>query len=308
MTELTDRVPAGPAASAASRPPGPLLDIDGAAFASAFARRPCAVDHHLVDHPLLTLDAIAELADALPETAVERHRADLPLVMPGGAPSLGGRPSDTVRGIATNDCWMVLWNIEQAPAWHRLLDECLDEVAEHVGRRDGGMMQREGFLFLSAPGAVTPAHFDPEHNLLLQIRGTKEMNVGRFGDPADQQRELDRYHDGGHRNLSAVPADAETFVLSPGRGVYVHPFAPHWVQNGDAVSISLSITFRTRRSEAAERAHGLNARLRRLGLHPRPAGQDPRLDRAKAALVHGVHRAGRAGVAAGNRLRARAGR
>jgi hypothetical protein len=306
MTELDDRVRTEPTAvrptTAAPHRARPLLDIDGAAFASAFARRPCPVRHHLVDHPLLTLEGIAELADALPETAVERHRAKLPLVMPGGAPSLGGRPSDTVRSIETNDCWMVLWNVEQDPQWHRLLDDCLDEVAAHVGNRDGGMMQREGFLFLSAPGAVTPAHFDPEHNLLLQIRGTKEMNVGRFPDPADQRRELDRYHDGGHRNLSAVPADAEMFVLSPGRGVYVDPFAPHWVQNRDAVSISLSITFRTRRSEAAERAHGLNARLRRLGLHPRPAGEDPRIDRAKAALVHGVHRAGRAGATLRERI------
>jgi hypothetical protein len=265
--------------------------IDGAAFTDAFARCPLAVEHRLVEHPLLTLEGIAELADALPRGAVERHRADLPLVLPGGAPDLEGRPSDTVRDLATNNCWMVLWNVEQVPAWQRLLHECLDEVSAYVGDRDGGMLDRQGFLFLSAPGAVTPAHFDPEHNLLLQIRGTKEMNVGRFPDPADQQRELDRYHDGGHRNLSAVPVDAETFVLEPGRGVYVHPFAPHWVRNSNAVSISLSITFRTRRSEAAERAHWLNARLRRLGLHARPAGQDERVDRAKAAIMHAADRA-----------------
>ena len=115
--------------------------------------------------------------------------------------------------------------------------------------------------------------------------------MGRFPDPADQQRELDRYHDGGHRNLSAVPVDAQTFILEPGRGVYVHPFAPHWVTNRDAVSISLSITFRTRRSEASERAHWLNARLRRVGLHPRPAGQGERVDRTKAAVMHAADRA-----------------
>jgi hypothetical protein len=267
---------------------GGLVHIEPRGFAAAFAQRPFAVEHGLVEHPLLTLDGIAALADALPPTAVERHRADLPLVMPGGAPEVGGRPSDTVRGIATNGCWMVLWNVEQDPTWARLLHDCLDEVQTHVGDRDGGMLQREGFLFLSAPNAVTPAHFDPEHNLLLQVSGTKEMNVGRFPDPADQLRELDRYHDGGHRNLEAVPVDVEPFVLEPGRGVYVPPFAPHWVRNRDAVSISLSITFRTRRSQATERAHGLNARLRRMGLHPRPAGDDVRRDRAKAAVMDGL--------------------
>jgi hypothetical protein len=290
MTNLSDNPAPGIGAASASPPAGRWVVIDGAGFADAFARRPFGVEHRLVDHPLLTLDGIAELADALPRTAVERHRADLPLVMPGGAPDLDGRPSDTVHSIETNNCWMVLWNIEQIPAWRTLLHECLDDVEAHVAGRDGGMIQRQGFLFLSAPNAVTPAHFDPEHNLLLQVRGTKEMTVARFTDPADQQRELDRYYDGGHRNLESVPVEAQTFVLSPGRGVYVDSFAPHWVRNRDAVSISLSITFRTRRSEAAERAHALNARLRRLGLHPRPAGEDGRRDRAKAALVHGADR------------------
>ena len=42
------------------------------------------VDHSLVDDPLLTLDAIADLAERFPGR-VERHRSDLPMVMPGGA-------------------------------------------------------------------------------------------------------------------------------------------------------------------------------------------------------------------------------
>jgi Cupin superfamily protein len=293
MTDLTHRAP-----TRATSPPsahGPLLRIDRHGFAEAFAERPFPVEHQLVDHPLLTLEGIAELADTLPRTAVERHRADLPLIVPGGAPDLDGRPSDTVREIATNNCWMVLWNVEQVPAWRTLLHDCLDEVAAHIGRRDGGMRQRQGFLFLSAPNATTPAHFDPEHNLLLQIRGTKEMNVGRFPDPADQQRELDRYHDGGHRNLSAVPVEARMFLLEPGTGVYVPSFAPHWVQNRDAVSISLSITFRTRRSAAAERVHWCNARLRRLVLHPRPPGQNAQVDRAKVAAMGAADALRRAG-------------
>jgi hypothetical protein len=289
MSTLRDQ-PAATTATAPTAPAGPLVEIEGRGFAEAFARRPFPVEHRLVDHPLLSLESIAELADALPRSDVERHRADLPLLMPDGAPDLSGRPSETVLGIEDNNCWMVLWNVEQVPEWRALLDRCLDDVEAHVGRRGGGMMQRQAFLFLSAPNAVTPAHFDPEHNLLLQIRGTKEMNVGRFPDPADQLRELDRYYDGGHRNLESVPSEAQTFVLSPGRGVYVDSFAPHWVRNRDAASISLSITFRTGQSEAAERAHALNARLRKLGLHPKPAGQDPRLDRAKAALAHASDR------------------
>jgi len=65
-------------------------------FAHDFAHEPVAVPHSLVDHPLLTLEAIAELADTLPRVSVERHLANLLVLMPGGAPELEGCPSDTV--------------------------------------------------------------------------------------------------------------------------------------------------------------------------------------------------------------------
>jgi hypothetical protein len=143
---------------------------------------------------------------------------------------------------------------------------------------------------------VTPVHFDPEHNFLLQIRGTKQMHVGRFPDQAWENRELNRYYDGGHRNLEEIPPNSQTFVMNPGDGCYVYPWAPHWVQNGPEASISLSITFRTRRSQRHEQASLFNRRLRRHGLAPRPAGVSEQMDRAKAAtmaLVGWVRRGGR---------------
>ncbi|MGG7380835.1 hypothetical protein ACQ7B2_19545, partial [Escherichia coli] len=89
-------------------------------------------------------------------------------------------------------------------------------------------------------------------------------------------------HDGGHRNLDSPPEEFTTFDLQPGTGVYVYPWAPHWVQNGPTASISLSITFRTRESEMAERVHRMNARLRRRGISPSPPGRRRGADRAKA--------------------------
>ncbi len=269
-----------------------LLQLDPHRFAEAFTRRPFAVRHSLVSHPLLTPDAIAALADRLPYAAIERHQANLPLVMPGGAPEVEGLPSDTVRGIETNGCWMVLWNIEQAHEYKALLDAVLDEAEHVVGRREGGMRNRQAFLFLSAPNATTPVHFDPEHNFLLQVRGTKSMNVGRFPDDAERQRELDRYYDGGHRNLESMPAGVQAFDMGPGDGTYVPSFAPHFVKNGPAVSVSLSITFRTRVSERAENVHVFNSNMRRR-LHiqqTRPSGRSRTADLAKSAVVASYNR------------------
>jgi hypothetical protein len=288
-----------PMTSSTIAPGKSLLRIDAAAFAENFAKRPFSVGHSLVEHPLLTLEAIAALADEMPSAAVERHQANLPVFMPGGAAEIVGSPSDTVRGIESNDSWMVLWNIEQVPRYKLLLDTCLDEVERYVAGAHGGMRDRKAYLFLSAPNATTPVHFDPEHNLLLQIKGIKDMNVGRFDDPADQQSELDRYHSGGHRNLDRMPEQFTLFRMRPGDGVYVWPFAPHWVKNGSEASISLSITFRTRDSWRAERVHRFNARLRRLHLSPRPAGQSRLADEAKAKVMELAGRMRRTGSAGG---------
>jgi hypothetical protein len=82
--------------------------------------------------------------------------------------------------------------------------------------------------------------------------------------------------------------------MEPTDGVYVPPHAPHWVQNGDEVSVSFSITFQTPLNERAIRVHSMNAKLRRLGLSPRPPGQRPRLDRRKAACANALGRLRRA--------------
>jgi Cupin superfamily protein len=262
-----------------------LLHIQAGEFDRCFSERAFAVGHDLAHHPLLTLDAMAELADRLPLKSIERHRADLPLLSPGKPPELEGPPSETVKQLETGNVWMVMWYIEQVPEYRGLLDVCLDQVERYVGNRHGGMRHRKAYLFLSAPGATTPAHFDPEQNLLLQIRGNKDFNVGRFVAPGDRQAELDRYFDGGWRNLDRMPELDQTFHMEPGDGVYVPPFAPHWVHVGSEPSISLSITFRTKASLEMERVSHFNARLRRLHLSPHPPGVSPSRDRVKASVM-----------------------
>ena len=247
--------------------------------------------HALTEHPLLSVESIAQLAERLPEERVEHNIANLPKVADPDAVQRSDEPvAEIARQIETNGCWMVLKNIESDPQYKRLLDECLDEVAPHVRDRDGGMVEREGFIFLSAPGSMTPSHTDPEHNFLLQVRGTKQMNVGRFPDSATEQLALEQALGGGHRNVDWEPAEPVAFELEPGDGVYVHPHAPHWVRNGEQVSVSLSITFATPASRQTRQLHAVNARLRRLGLSPAPPGRRPRLDRGKAAGLKAVGR------------------
>ncbi|MGH8312283.1 MAG: transcriptional regulator [Gammaproteobacteria bacterium] len=261
--------------------------LDAGVCVKDIGRCEFSLRHALTQHPLLSMEAIAALADELPSAAVERHAASQPLLVPGGAADMGngGSPSETTKTMDGNRLWMVLWNIEQIPRYRELLDAILDEAESLLPPREQGMGRREAFLFVSAPHAVTPVHFDPEHNFLLQIRGSKELNIGRFSSREAELRELDRYHNGGHRNLVEIPPLSSMHRLRPGNGAYLYPWAPHWVYNGAVTSVSLSITFRTRLSEREELVHQVNGWLRRHGRSPRPAGQSPRIDRTKAGYA-----------------------
>lgn len=271
-----------------------ILEMDREQLVEGFANRPFPVRHHLTDHPLLTLDALADLAVRLPEGKVEHNLGNVPAVAPGGeVPRLDASPDEIARGIETNGCWMVLKQVNLDAPYGELLNQTLDEVVPHVAHREGGYTQRDGFIFLSAPNSVTPTHLDPEHNLLLQIKGTKEMTIGSYPDAEAENVQVERYFGGGHRNLDQLPPNSQTFDLHPEDGVYVPPYAPHVVHNGPAVSISFSITFYTEVLERDQAAYSVNARLRRMGLSPKPPGVSERTDRLKAGVWGGLRKARR---------------
>ena len=264
----------------------PLLDVDPHELFSAMGRRPFEVDHHLEGHPLLSLEALGELADSMPPDHIERQRTDLDLVLPGGGNPRGGvkSPGDLVRGIEASKAWVVLWNVESDPRYKSLLDEILDPIAGLLGDREGGMCRREAFVFISSAASLTPVHFDPEHNFLLQIHGVKQMHIGQFATAERGQRELERYYIGGHRNLEHMPDEADVFRLKPGKGVYVPSHAPHWVTNEDRACISLSITFHTGAILRKGNLHVVNYHLRRLGLSPSCPDESAFADRLKLAF------------------------
>ena len=53
------------------------------------------------------------------------------------------------------------------------------------------------------------------------------------------------------REAETLPEDTVTFRLGPGDGLYIPPFAFHWVRGGPETSIAISCGFRTRTTEQA---------------------------------------------------------
>jgi hypothetical protein len=268
---------------------GPLIEIDPEIFHAYFDRKPFHVRHALAAHPLFALDRLMALARKLPEEYVEYNAGALPVgVRPEDTPRNGLSAEETVRRIAECGSWMVLKRVEQDSEYGALLDQCIDEVSGQAGPSAPRTLRREGFIFLSSPGAVTPFHLDPEHNFLLQIRGTKTVSMwdreDRFVLP---DSELEKFYAAfEHRNLpfrDVFQTTAWKVPLLPGQGLHFPVAVPHWVQNGPEVSVSFSITFRSESSEARELVYRANAKLRKLGLSPRPPGQSILLDSTKRA-------------------------
>jgi hypothetical protein len=276
------------------------LDLDAGAFLAALGRSPVRFRHGLAGDPLLSALALATVADTWPGACLEHHVAvDLPLLVPTGeTDQLDEGPGDVIRGLDSNGCWVALWFLENLDGYRALLDGCLDQVADIIGDREGGMRRRGANVLASAPGAVVPAHFDLHHNLLLQIDGTKDVTIGSFVDAAVAEEEIRDHFEGGNNNARRLPDNTETFRLAPGDGVYIPPYGFHWVISGDERSISLSCGFPTGRSLRTELAYFCNARLRRLGLSPKAPGRSEVRDEAKAALVRSRRRLRQARAAA----------
>ncbi|HQS71215.1 MAG: transcriptional regulator [Novosphingobium sp. 28-62-57] len=256
-------------------------------FAANYPEVPHKLTHDLGHHPLMQLDALAALAESLPDSAVEYNRAALPLGLNGEkAPANGIGIGETIRNIATTGSWAALKNIEQSPVYNALLMDLLEELRPTIEARTGAMLKPQGFVFVTSPNGVTPYHFDPEHNILLQLMGSKEMTMFPAVDPRFAPDEThESYHTGGPRDLywrdDLLPG-GKVWPLSPGEALFVPVMSPHFVKNGPAPSVSLSITWRSEWSFAEADARAFNSLLRRAGLKPRAPGRWPATNRAKA--------------------------
>jgi hypothetical protein len=267
-------------------------------FSALYPEVPGIVRHNLADHPMFSLDALAQLAARLDPATIEYNRGDLPTgVDPDAIPDNGLSIAETIRGIESNGSWMVLKFVERDPAYGALLKATLDELLPIVTPRTGAMHQLEAFIFLSSPNSVTPLHFDPEHNILLQLGGSKTMTIFPQTDSEIAPGAAhERFYQGlAHRNLpwsDDYATRGRAFTLKAGDGMFVPVMAPHWVKNGDAVSISFSVTWRSDWTYAVADAHAMNAVLRKTGLNPAFPGRYPAQNRTKALAWRALRRMG----------------
>ena len=257
-----------------------------ATFAANYPEVPHKLQHGLETHPLLELEALADLAKRLPTEFIECNLGNQPIGVDRVPDQLRERAVETILEIGTAGCWVGLRNVEQQPEYAKLLADLLDDMRPQIERKTGPMMNLQSFIFVTSPGGVTPYHFDPEHNILLQVRGSKVITVFTPGDPAFAADELhEAYHAGGRPELpwrDEMAQGGMPFPLGAGEAAYVPVMSPHFVTNGDEVSVSISITWRSSWSYAEADARAFNRMLRRNGIRPSAPGRWPRKNLVKA--------------------------
>jgi Cupin superfamily protein. len=255
-----------------------LLKLNPIEFENNFSRTPFLIGHNLCQHPLFEMDRILELARTLPESCIEYNAGNIPIsIEHSQTPRNGLSAEETIRRIQECKSWLVLKYVEKDPEYAALLNQCLEEVRPYSEPIAPGMTQPQAFLFVTSPGSVTPYHIDPEHNFLLQIRGSKEV---RMLDGRDKsivsEIDLENFYSDRGRNLKLTKEAEATgwrFDLQPGQGLHFPVTYPHWVKNGDAVSVSFSITFRTPDLDRRRALYQANAGLREKGWNPWPVGK-----------------------------------
>jgi hypothetical protein len=283
-----------------SRPAaGGLLEIDEEMFRSHFNRKPFLFRHHVSDHPLFKLTRLAELARTLPPSIVEYNAGKIPVSLPDweNTPYTGLSAEETVRRIEECGSWMVLKRAEAAPDCLQLLSEVLDEIEPLSEPLEAGMCEREGAIFVTSPGSVTPYHMDHEINFLLQMRGSKTVSVFSASDrEVLSELELERHFSGPaiHRNMKfhdRYQEHATVFDLKAGYGLHIPTTDPHWIKNSDQVSVSFSAAFKTCASLHRGAVYRLNSQMRKVGIKPAPYGKAPLRDAVKYQASRVVGRA-----------------
>lgn len=283
---------AGPNREATTHVPERLYAVNREKFAENFNRRPFMLDHSLSGHPAFTMDRLHSLLErSLPipnkvywnagKKAINQRWKD----RPGRDFSI----EEAFRRIRETDAWIIIFGADRDPEIHDLLEQGLKEVEQMTGiELSKEAKSRQSIIFITSPHRITEYHIDRECSLLLQVYGKKTIHIfDQWDREVLSEEELERFWSVDN-NAAIYKPDlqhrASSFLLEPGKAVHIPINAPHWLENGDDISVSVNQNFEflDKRLGNIYRANYL---VRKMGFHPVPPGKSPVRDAIKA---HGM--------------------
>ncbi len=185
--------------------------------------------------------------------------------------------------------WILLRRVNEDPEYNLLLEDCLSEVKMLSGRTiDEDKKTQEADIYITSPGRVTMYHVDPICNFLMQVSGEKQIHIFDRNDrEVLSEEDLERFwmvHDYTVKYRPELENRAEVFTLLPGTGIHVPVTSPHWLKNGNNISISLSINYHYKDARR-KNVYQANYYLRKMGLKPKPLGSSGFVDSMKASAI-----------------------
>ena len=269
-----------------------LLNLDKGVFRENFNQRFFEVHHRLSGHPLFALPRLIELARDTARQRPDHLHYDAGDVGIGtrweDAPKVDCPIDETIRRIDTMGAWIILWNANLDPEYRVLLDGAMAEIfAAAEPGLERQLKKREIIIFITSPNRVTSYHIDRECNFLLQIQGNKEISVFDRNDrEVLPEVEIERFWTVDNNAATYKPElqdRANVYQLEPGNGLHIPINSPHWLKNGDNVSVTASFNFQFSDNERAN-VYRANHYLRQLGINPRAPFRAPVVDFAKNSL------------------------
>lgn len=262
-----------------------IVTVDPVVAKDKFLKKPFMLQHGLVDHPLLRLSNLVELAKSMPRDRIEYNSGKVAVgVKPEDVPTIDLAPEEVVKTIETANAWMVIKNVEELPEYRALLEQFVTEANIAAGRKPGEFSDVQGFIFVSSANSTTPFHVDAEENILIQIKGDKLFTTFDNDDRSLVSEEALEISPSKHRNQTyeeRFQSRATLHKMKPGDALHVPYYTPHWVGTGATYSISMAMTWKTPEVLRLNKIRLMNGTLRRFGVPQKPPGISPVLDAAK---------------------------
>jgi hypothetical protein len=252
-----------------------FITSNGDQFSSQFNIASFSFTHSLYENPLFELDNLAKLSSRLPYTY---HSTSQPRIGSGWEASTARDLPQVIMNISSTNALVMLRRVEQDEVFGPMLQRLQSELVSLAGPKlEQDMLIGRATILISSPRRVTAYHMDHDTNFLLQIRGDKEISVFDGSDRSlVTDPELEDYY-AGNLNSAAYKEvrqkDALLYPLRPGVGIHVPSHSPHWVQNNDSVSVSVSFNFDLRSLMRLGRVYKVNHFLRRAGFRPTSPGR-----------------------------------
>jgi hypothetical protein len=271
----------------------PCIDVDPAEFAVNFNRASFELGHSLSSEPLFQLPALMDLAERMLKTRPLDLHYDMGNIRIDQrwdeAPEKPFSPKEALGRIENCGAWFIFKATQLDPEYKVFLDRGLGYIKDLVGERiNSQILVEDALVFVTSPKRISSYHIDRECNFLLQIRGTKTIHIfDRENREVLPEVEIERFWAVDHNAAIYKPHlqdHAKSYKMRPGMGVHIPVNCPHWLENDDNVSVSLSLNFQFKDSMRAN-SYRANYILRKLGLNPTPPGKSAWLDALKSCAI-----------------------